>query len=62
MDILEFKEKERFYFTEIEECGKDQKKLFKFIRNLIGSNLSLNVSHFLSAELVVDKIRNFLMS
>jgi len=32
-----------FYSTNIGECGKDQKKLFKLTRNLMGSNSNSTV-------------------
>jgi len=38
INTLLFEEKKYFYSTKIEECGKDQKKLFKLTKNLMGSN------------------------
>jgi len=35
-------EKGCFYPIEIEECGRDQKKLFKLTSNLMGSNANVN--------------------
>ena len=50
-----------FYSTKIEECGKDQKKLFKLTKNLMGSNSNVNLPHFTSAELLADKFSNYFM-
>ena len=48
MNTLLFAEK-CFYSTKIEECGKDQKKLLKLNKNLMGSNSNVNLPHFTSA-------------
>ena len=59
MNTLLFEEKKCFYSTKIEECGKDQKKLFKLTKNLMGSNSNVNLPHFTSAELLADKFSNY---
>jgi len=56
---LLFEEKKCFYSTKIEECGKDQKKLFKLTENVMGSNSNVNLRHFTSAELLADKFSNY---
>ena len=56
-----FEEEKYFYSPKIEECGKDQKKLFKLARNFMRSNLNANLPHFTSAELLADKFSNFFM-
>ena len=61
MNTLLFEEKKCFYSTKIEECGKDQKKLFKLTKNLMGSNSNVNLPHFTSAELLADKFSNYFM-
>jgi len=60
MNTLFFEEK-CFYSTKIGECGKDQKKLFKLTKNLMGSNSNVNLPHFISAELLADKFSNYFM-
>jgi len=52
-------EKNCFYSTKIEECGKDQNKLFRLTKNLMGSNSSVNLPRFISDKLRVDKFINF---
>ena len=60
MNTLLFEEKKCFYSTKIEECGKDQNKLFKLTKNLMGSNSNVNLPHFIS-ELLADKFSNYFM-
>jgi len=60
-NTLLFEEKKCFYSTKIEKCGKDQIKLFKLIKNLMGSNSSVKPPHFTSAELLADKFSNYFM-
>jgi len=59
MNTLLFDEKKCFYSTTIEEYGKDQKKLFKLTKNLMGSNSNVNLPHLTSAELLGDKFSNY---
>jgi len=61
MNTLLYDEKKCFYSTKIEDCGKDQKKLFKLTKNLMGSNSNGNLSHFTSVELLADKFSNYFM-
>ena len=51
---LLFEEKKCFYFAKIEECRKDQKKLFKLTKNVMRSNSNVNLPRFSSAGLVAD--------
>jgi len=61
MNTLLFVEKKCFYSTKIEECGKDQKKLFKLTKNLMESNSNVNLPHFTSAELLADNSSSYFM-
>ena len=61
MNTLLFEEEKCFYSTKIEQCGKDQKKLFKLTKNLMGSNSNVNLPHFTSAEILADKFNNYFM-
>ena len=54
-----FEEKRFFYSTKIDEYGKDQRKLFKLIKNVMGSNSNVNLLHLTSAELLADKFSNY---
>jgi len=61
MNTLLFDEKKCFYSTTIEECEKDQKKLFKLTKSFMGSNSNVNIPHITSAELLADKFSNYFM-
>jgi len=61
INTLLFKENMCFYSTRIEECGQDQKKLFKLTNNLMGSNSNINLPDFTSDELLADKFSSFFM-
>jgi len=61
MNTLLFEKKKSFYSTKIEECEKDQNKLFKLTKNLMGSNSNVNLPHFTSAEHLPDKFSNYIM-
>jgi len=54
LNTLLFEENKRVYSTKIEECGKYKKKLFKLIKNLMGSNSSINLPHFTAAEAIIS--------
>jgi len=60
-NTLLFEEKKCFYSTKIEECGKDQRKLFKLTKNLMESNSNVNLPHITSTELLADKFGNYVM-
>jgi len=61
MNTLLFEEKKCFYSTKIDECGRDQKKLFKVTKTLMGSNSNAYLSHFTSAKLLSEKFSNVFM-
>jgi len=48
-----------FYSTRIGGCGKDQKKLFKLPKNVMGSNSNVNLPYLTSAEFQADKSSNY---
>ena len=45
----------------IEECGKDQKTLFRLTKNLIGTDTNVKLPSYTSAEQLVGKFSTFFM-